>query len=93
MESLEALALISERVKGWKSGRVEEWKSGRVEEEVLIRNEYMAAENEILKSKLNGTMKFNDAERIKLAKIGKRMVKKIDCCFHFVKNVPYMYTL
>jgi len=57
MESLEALALIS----------------GKVEEEILIRNEYLAAENEILKSKLKGIVKFKDAERIKLAKIGKRM--------------------
>ena len=38
MESLEALALIS----------------GKVEVEILIRNEYLAAENEILKSKLKG---------------------------------------
>jgi hypothetical protein len=57
MESLEALALIS----------------GKVEEEILIRNEYLAAENEILKSKLKGTIKFKDAERIRLAKIAKRM--------------------
>ncbi len=56
MESLEALALIS----------------GKVEEEILIRNEYLAAENEILKLKLKGTVKFKDAERIRLAKIGKR---------------------
>ncbi len=35
MESLEVLTLIS----------------GKVEEEILIRNEYLAAENEILKSK------------------------------------------
>jgi hypothetical protein len=27
---------------------------GKVEEEILIRNEYMAAENEILKSNLKG---------------------------------------
>ncbi len=57
MESLEALVLIS----------------GKVEEEILIRNEYLAAENEILKSKLTGTVKFKEAERIRLAKIVKRM--------------------
>ncbi len=51
MESLEALVLIS----------------GKVEEEILIRNEYLAAENEILKSKLKETIKFKDAERIKLS--------------------------
>ncbi len=57
MESLEALALIS----------------GKVKEEILIRNEYLAAENEILKSKLKGVVKFKDAERVRLAKIGKRI--------------------
>ena len=57
MESLEALALIS----------------GEVEEEILIRNEYLAAENEIMKSKFKGAVKFKDAERIRLAKIGKQM--------------------
>jgi hypothetical protein len=36
MEAVEALALVS----------------GKVEQELLLRNEYLAAENEILKSKL-----------------------------------------
>jgi len=45
MESLEALALIS----------------GKVEEELLVRNEYLAAENEILKSKLKGRINFKDS--------------------------------
>ena len=57
MEAVEALALVS----------------GRVEEELLIRNEYLAAENRILKSKLKTPVRFNDKERIRLAKIGKRM--------------------
>ncbi len=57
MESIEALALVG----------------GYVDEELLIRNEYLAAENEILKSKLDKPVKFNNAERIRLAKIGKRM--------------------
>jgi len=60
MESLEALALIS----------------GRVEEEILIRNEYLAAENEILKSKLKGKIAFKNSERIRLAKIGKQLGSK-----------------
>ena len=57
MESIEALALIS----------------GKVEEEILIRNEYLAAENEILKSKLKRRIVFKDTERKRLAKIGKQM--------------------
>ena len=50
--------------------------SGKVEEEILIRNEYLAAENEILKSKLKGRIVFKDTDRIRLAKIGKRMGMK-----------------
>jgi len=57
MKTIEALALVG----------------GHVEEEMLIRNEYLAAENEILKSKLEKPLKFNNYERIRLAKIGKRM--------------------
>jgi hypothetical protein len=57
MESVEALALVS----------------GRVDEELLLRNEYLAAENEILKSKISKPLHFNDHERIRLAKIGKHI--------------------
>jgi putative transposase len=67
MEAMEALALIS----------------GRVEQELLVRNEYLAAENRILKSKLKQPVRFNDRERIQLAKIGKRIglkaLKEISC--------------
>ena len=59
MEAVEALALVS----------------GKVEKELLLRNEYLAVENEILKSKLNKPPRFNDHERIRLAKIGKQIVK------------------
>ncbi|MBU2645434.1 helix-turn-helix domain-containing protein [bacterium] len=56
---------------------------GHVDEELLIRNEYLAAENKILKSKLNKPVQFNNRERIQLAKIGKRMglkaLKEISC--------------
>ncbi len=47
--------------------------SGRVDQELLLRNEYLAAENEILKSKLNRPLCFSDSERIRLAKIGKQI--------------------
>ncbi len=67
MEAVEALALVG----------------GHVDEELLIRNEYLAAENKILKSKLNKPVQFNNSERIQLAKIGKRMglkaLKEISC--------------
>ena len=67
MEAVEALALVG----------------GQVDEELLIRNEYLAAENRILKSKLLKPVQFNDNERIQLAKIGKRMglkaLREISC--------------
>ena len=67
MEAVEALALAG----------------GHVDEELLIRNEYLAVENKILKSKLQKPVQFNDCERIQLAEIGKRMglkgLKEISC--------------
>ncbi len=47
--------------------------SCRVEKEILLRNEYLAAENEILKSKIKKPLQLNNHERIRLAKIGKRI--------------------
>ncbi|MBU2643167.1 hypothetical protein KKI24_00545 [bacterium] len=61
MEAVEALALVS----------------GNVEEELLTRNEYLALENRILKSKLKKPVSFTHSERIQLAKIGKRMGIKV----------------
>ena len=60
MESAEVLALIG----------------GHVEKEILLRNEYLAAENEILKSKLEGRPRLNDEERVRLAKIGEQLGRK-----------------
>lgn len=49
---------------------------GHVNEEILKRNEYLAAENEILRSKIKGRIKFNDDERRRLAKLGKDLGRK-----------------
>ena len=57
MEAVEALALVA----------------GHVDEELLLRNEYLAAENEILRSKLSGRPQLTNSERIRLAKLGKRL--------------------
>jgi putative transposase len=57
MEAVEALALVA----------------GHVDEELLLRNEYLAAENEILRSKLSGRPRLANSERIRLAKLGKRL--------------------
>src|ERR1700741_3995159 len=53
--------------------RILAYVTGPVDQELLARNEYLAAENRILKSKLNGRLKLSDAERAMLGKIGHRL--------------------
>ncbi len=60
MKAIEALALVG----------------GHVDEELLKRNEYLAAENEILRSKIAGRVRLTDAERIRLAKLGHALGRK-----------------
>ena len=50
--------------------------SGSVDEELLLRNEYLAAENRILRDQLKGRVPLTDAERQTLAEIGKKLGKK-----------------
>jgi hypothetical protein len=48
-----------------------------VDQELLLRNEYLAAENRILKAKLKGRVRFSDAERARLGEIGHRLGRKV----------------
>ncbi|MHC4932522.1 MAG: integrase core domain-containing protein [Planctomycetota bacterium] len=50
--------------------------TGTVDQELLLRNEYLAAENRILRSKIHGRLLLTDPERITLARIGKRVGRK-----------------
>jgi putative transposase len=50
--------------------------TGTVDQELLLRNEYLAAENRILRGQLKGRLKFSDAERAKLGEIGRRLGRK-----------------
>jgi hypothetical protein len=50
--------------------------SGTVDQELLLRNEYLAAENRILKTQLTGRLRLADAERAKLGEIGHRLDRK-----------------
>jgi hypothetical protein len=50
--------------------------SGSVDEESLLRNEYLATENRILKRQIKGRLRLTDPERISLAEIGKRLGRK-----------------
>src|SRR5450756_1498697 len=47
--------------------------TGTVDHELLLRNEYLAAENRILKAQLKGRLRLSDAERAKLGEIGRRL--------------------
>ena len=50
--------------------------TGSVNQELLLRNEYLAAENQILRAKLPGRVRLSNPERITLAEIGKQMGRK-----------------
>ena len=47
--------------------------TGTVDQEFLLRNEYLVAENRILKAQLNTPLRLTDAERITLAEIAHRL--------------------
>ena len=49
--------------------------TGTVDQELLLRNEYLAAENRILKAQ-KGCLRLSDAERAKLGEIGHRLGRK-----------------
>jgi putative transposase len=51
--------------------------TGMVDQELLARNEYLAAENRILKAQLKGRLRLLDAERATLGEIGHRLGRKI----------------
>jgi hypothetical protein len=47
--------------------------TGTVDQELLARNEYLTAENRIVKAQLNGRLKLSDGERSTLGEIGHRL--------------------
>ena len=50
--------------------------TGTVDQDLLLRNEYLAAENRTLRGLLRGRLKFSDVERAKLGEIGHRLGRK-----------------
>ena len=50
--------------------------NGSVDQELLLRNEYLATENRILRNQLKGRLRLTDPERISLAEIGKRLGRR-----------------
>ena len=50
--------------------------TGSVNQELLLRNEYLAAENRILRAQISGRLPLSDAEKATLAEIAHRLVRK-----------------
>jgi len=50
--------------------------SGSVNQELLLRNEYLVAENRILRANLPTRLRLGNPERATLAEIGKRLGRK-----------------
>jgi len=50
--------------------------TGTVDQELLLRNEYLAAENRILKAQIKTRLRLTDAERVTLAEIAHRLGRK-----------------
>ena len=50
--------------------------TGTVDQELLLRNEYLAAENRILKAQIKTRLLLTDVEKATLAEIGYRLGRK-----------------
>jgi hypothetical protein len=50
--------------------------TGTVDQELLLRNEYLAAENRILKAQIKTRLLLTDAEKATLAEIAHRLGRK-----------------
>src|SRR5215475_9733792 len=50
--------------------------TGSANQELLLQNEYLAAENRILRPRLPARLRLSDPERLTLAEIGKRIGRK-----------------
>jgi putative transposase len=57
--------------------RILAYVTGTVDQELLARNEYLVAENRIMKAQLKGRLKLSDAEREALGEIGHRLGSKV----------------
>jgi hypothetical protein len=57
--------------------RIPAYITGTVDQELLLRNEYLAAENRILKARLRGRLSLSDGERATLGEIGYRLGRRV----------------
>jgi hypothetical protein len=69
-------------VGGGPMGELMEWArflayiTGTVDQELLLRNEYLVAENRILKGQVKGRLTLSNSERVTLGEIGHRLGRK-----------------
>src|SRR5260370_5211082 len=56
--------------------QVRDYVTASINQELLLRNEYLVAENHILKSQIKGRLRLSDGERATLAGIAKRLRRK-----------------
>jgi putative transposase len=57
--------------------RILAYVTGTVDQELRLRNEYLAAENRILKAQLKGRLRLSDAERATLGEIAHRLGRRV----------------
>ena len=50
--------------------------TGRIDKELLVRNEYLAAENRILRAKIKGRLQLSEGEKRSLAEIAHQLGRK-----------------
>src|SRR6266567_1078623 len=63
-------------MKNHKRARLLAYVTGLVNQQLLLQNEYLAAENRILRAYLPTRLRLSDPERSTLAEIGKRLGRK-----------------
>ncbi len=51
--------------------------TGSVDQDLLLRNEYLATENRILRRQIQSRLRLTDSERVSLAKIGQQLGRKV----------------
>jgi len=59
---------------GWK--KLLAYITGSVDEELLLRNDYLATENRILRRQIEGRVRLTDEDRKALGELGKRLGKQ-----------------
>ena len=64
--------------------------TGSVDQELLLRSEYLAAENRILRKQVQGRLRLTDGERRTLAEIGWKLGKRaLDEVANIVTNAAF----